>query len=1265
MGKVVKAVTRFLVPITGGVKGVAGTALAIAGIATGNLQLVAAGVSLTASTLRGKTPRNSPENTNRLRANIDPLTPRKTVVGITALATDIRDEEFTDNQEQFHRFIVCASHKVQSIEEIWFDDELAWSTTTGIQSKYLGYLGVETYPEGTAATAKNISARMGSTRRYTGLAWVYLRYKLTGNSKKTDSPFAQSIPSRITIRGRGAMLPDPRNPSHDMASQSTWTWNENASRNPALVLLFYLLGWRINGKLAVGKGIPPDRIDLDSFITAANICDELVAKPGGGIEPRYRCDGVWSEGDSPTTVIDMLKATMNADLDDVGGKLRLTVFHNDLATPVADFGDNDIIDAFSWQPLPPLDSTFNVVRGLYTDPSNNSLYQQVDYPEQRETSPDGIDRIDTFNLPMVQSPGQAQRLAQLRLQRQKYAGEFRAEFQANAWKVTKNSVIRLTFGQTGFVSKFFRVAEMDIRQDGVVPLVLREEDPAIYGDPPLTGAITPVFSTPFDPARSPFVQAINRWQGEYSPSATYVLDDLVTGPGNAGWRYINPSPSAGNLLPVWPATSNAYWENFTPPVDPPDIGLEPGATRNVPRGTYDAGATYVRGDSVLFAGSSYQLIVASSTGNAPPDVARWALTSAAGTGVPGDDGLPGLTILVSNEAHVVPTEADGSGGDYSTAGGQMRLLRGDTVLMPTFSIPAKTPNTSWVSIDSSGNYTITDPGVDLATATLRAVNAGINYDRTYTLAKTKQGVTGPRLALVADNQAFTFTDGAANPGSQTITLTALLNNLSGTATWTTTPSVALGGTGNSRTLSVASFGSNRQVTVEATLGGITDRLTIVRLDRDAFGGNANRVPFSRFEGGRGWAVLGGAMPISIAPRAIEAGGRTFIRLDAAPSAAGQSVFFGQTSRMPVVAGERLSVSAGIEAFSTSGPQPSSYEFYIEYLDGLAIIDKTTIATASGGVLFDIVREAFSVVPSGATSARLVLRVTSAGAGALAVSVISPMVTSAASDQTIHPPFSPGPNAEDGGDITRTVSGPADIVMQFRADLSVTSPLPLTADYQLGVAGAAALTSGVTWSVEVVSGAFAGAAPSIIGSGGGQLRINSPLTSPEAELRITASVAGRALPPFMSKVRRQVAAPSVAALKFINSGTFAIAHDQPIQITLPAGVSSVALTAVADLFVNPSAPVGGTTVEGKWQRETSPGTWADVGAAVTSSPNPEVFETETAPGEFVVSADPGSITCNRTASGLTPGTIQRFRFVARISLGNVRDVLFNGNASAIA
>jgi hypothetical protein len=500
------------------VVGAIGLTSVVSALGMSALGFLTTAVGIGASLLSGK-PKvtNSKENLERLRASIDPRTPRKTVVGKTALATDIRDEEFTASQAYFHRFLVVASHKVHAIREVWFDDKLAWSSTSGVTSDFSGYLWVTPILEGSSANAINISGRMGTTRRYTGCAYLHLKYKLTGNSKKTDSPFAQSITTRITVRGDGAYFYDPRldstvaggSGSHRANDQTTWAWSDDACRNPALALLFYLLGWEINGKLAVGKGIPANRIDLESFAVAANICDEMVDDGASGTEPRYRCDGVWSEGDSPTTVIDMLKATMNADLDDVDGKLRLTVFHNDLTDIAADFTADDVLGAFKWRPATPLQESFNVVRGVYTDPSDNALYQPVDYPEVTETSPDGIERVFAMDLPMVERASQAQRLASGVLKRQKFGGTFEAEFQATAWAVQKNSVVTLTFPKLGFTNKLFRVAEMSLRVDGVVPLVLREEDAAIYDAPSLTAAIAPVDTTPHDPALDPIIDAIN------------------------------------------------------------------------------------------------------------------------------------------------------------------------------------------------------------------------------------------------------------------------------------------------------------------------------------------------------------------------------------------------------------------------------------------------------------------------------------------------------------------------------------------------------------------------------------------------------------------------------------------------------------------------------------------------------------------------------------------------------------------------------------
>jgi hypothetical protein len=682
-----------------------------------------------------------------------------------------------------------------------------------------------------------------------------------------------------------------------------------------------------------------------------------------------------------------------------------------------------------------------------------------------------------------------------------------------------------------------------------------------------------------------FADLIDR--GLYAGAEVYREGNIVDSADKSRWLYVNPTASSGNAPPTWPTASNSYWQNIAPPLAPSAIGIEAGATRNVPRGTYAAGTTYVLGDSVIFSGSSYQLIVASSTGNAPPDVSRWALLANAGSGPAGADGLPGLTVIVSNEAHVVATAADGSGGDYTGAGGQMRVLRGETVLTPAFSIAAKTPNTSWISIDSSGNYTVTDPGVDLATATLRAVNVSVNYDRTYTLARSKagapgtngangltnasvfiyrrsattpalptttstytfvtgditgldngwtrsvpsgtlplyvavavassggttdtiaagewsspvvlaqdgaaglnsasvflyrrsasappvpsvtstytfatgvltgqnnawqqtvpsgtdplwiitasaaatsatdtiatgewaspailaengaQGPVGPRLALAADNQAFTFTDGAANPGSQTITLTALLNNLSGTATWSATPAVTLGGSGNTRTLTVADFGANRQVTVEATLGGITDRITIVRLERDVSApANANRVPFSRFEGGRGWATAGDV----VAPAFLSVfQTKNFIVAQPTFAAANQSLFLFNSPLFSVNPLERLSVSARVDAFGLSGAGLNLWQLYVDYYNVSDVYLSSDVIASGTADNFDR-RFNFSNVPSNAARAALVLQARSAGAGQVQMAIMEPMVTSAAAGQTVHPPYTPGPNAVDG------------------------------------------------------------------------------------------------------------------------------------------------------------------------------------------------------------------------------------------------------------
>lgn len=548
---------------TGGALAVFGTTVgaSLFGIGVGTIGLISTGLGIASSLLtpKGKPPKASPADRDRLLSTINPRAPRTMVFGTTAMANDIRDQEFTGTgQEYLHRFIVVASHKVDAITQITFDDKLAWTAAGGVQGEYVGYLTVAPILEGNAGNAINISARMGSTRRYTGLAYVHLRFKLTGNTKKAESPFASAVPSRMTIEGNGIPVYDPRQDStvpggsgaHRADNQATWTFGTHA-RNTALQALTYLLGWKINGLLAVGKGIPPRRFDLESFIDAANICDEAVALSGGGTEPRYRTDGVFSEGDDMSLVLNQFAASMDARFYDPQGRIAVKCMVNDLASPIATFTANDILGAIQWTPFGDLSESFNLVRGTYTDPSPNSLYQSVDYPEQYEASVDGIDRILTLDLPLIQSASQAQRIARRALLRAKYGGgTLSCEMQATAWRAEQYAPVELTFAPLGMVDKVFRVEEIETRVDGTVPIILAVDDVRIYDwaaediDP-----VDPIASTPYLPNNNPIVQGIGQAAIEIvSPPAQTINADYAGVPLTGQFpRVLKPAVTQGGV----------------------------------------------------------------------------------------------------------------------------------------------------------------------------------------------------------------------------------------------------------------------------------------------------------------------------------------------------------------------------------------------------------------------------------------------------------------------------------------------------------------------------------------------------------------------------------------------------------------------------------------------------------------------------------------------------------------------------------------------
>jgi hypothetical protein len=567
VGKVLKTIATVaalgaLIAATGGLAffgtTVGATFLGV-GIATFTLVSLGAGIAATLLTPKPKIPASQ---LSRLNVGLDPSTPRKIVFGTTAMPLDIRYHESSGSNQEYVDYIVAlAAHKVASINEIWFEEKLAWSSSGGVTATYSGYLTIQTRTEGTAGNtiAINGGGKWGSSRRLTGCAYLYIRIKRTGNTKKAESPLVSGLPSRVTAIGNGALLYDPRKDStvpggsgsHRATDQSTWGVYTDAddTDNPALQLLWWLLGWKINGKLSVGSGVPYTRIDMPSFITAANICDENVTLAIGGTQKRYRTSGTASDSDDRMEIINNLLMSMNGTIRDNGGKLKLTVMKNDLADYALTFNESDILGEFDWQQTGSLTENYNVARGRYIDPSNNSLYQMVDYPEVGFASPDGVERVLSVDLVYVEDGRRAQRIANQVLQRNQYRGMFSTVFSAKALGCQVGDIVLLSFEALGFSNKPFRVVSQEIRFDGQVPMALVEENAAIYAwDADDVAPITPTAPTIYDPLNSPFILGIDDagttadWSG--------IIDDNGDKPEDNADVTANAVPSLDQVASV-------------------------------------------------------------------------------------------------------------------------------------------------------------------------------------------------------------------------------------------------------------------------------------------------------------------------------------------------------------------------------------------------------------------------------------------------------------------------------------------------------------------------------------------------------------------------------------------------------------------------------------------------------------------------------------------------------------------------------------------
>ncbi len=511
------ALVAFAAPIAGVVAGAMSitAAATIASIAT---VITSIGFTLGAAAIGGlfrKAPSIPNATVERLNSSVVPAAPRKIVFGETAAGNDIRFAETSGTKkDRYDSVVALASHRIHSVKSIHFENDLAWSGS--IASKFSkGLVGVRHVLEGTASNAFAVGsgAYWNTTSKFTGCSYLALRYKLDGEA------WPDGIPSRLTTIVEGCPLYDPRRDgtnggsgSHRIADQSTWEFHNSQvaiGRNPALALLVYLLGYRINGKLVWGMGVPVSRINLDSFRAYANLCEERVSLQAGGTVQRYTCDGILSTADSHEACIGAITAAMGScKLVDAGGQYSIIGGYDDTLGLKVHFTADDLVapagstNPYVWVPAPPTRETFNMAKGRFADPA--SLYQLVDWGTiETETLDDGIQRPMTVDLSMVSRPETCQRIAsQFLLREAKTPGIFTAVFGPRAFAAQVGSLVTLSLPAQAWNRKLFRVLDQAESHDLVFQMTLREESSEVYAwdreEKPLPANIRPEGYDPTD-----------------------------------------------------------------------------------------------------------------------------------------------------------------------------------------------------------------------------------------------------------------------------------------------------------------------------------------------------------------------------------------------------------------------------------------------------------------------------------------------------------------------------------------------------------------------------------------------------------------------------------------------------------------------------------------------------------------------------------------------------------------------------------------------
>lgn len=380
----------------------------------------------------------------------------------------IYDASTGGKNEFLHRVIAFAGHEVNSFEEIYINDEVATIDGSGnvtSPSRYNGFVRIKEHlgsdtqvadSDLVSETSALTEGRWDATHRLRGIAYLYVRFKYNAEA------FPNGIPT-VSAKIKGKKVYDPRT--------TNTAWSDNA----ALCIRDYLTS-------GYGLDQPSSRIDDTLVDDAADICDETVES-----ESRYTCNGSFTTGQEPASILNSLLTSMGGLLWYGQGKWRMRAAK--YQTPVLTLDEDDLRSSISVSTRHSRRDNFNSVKGKFS--GDETEWQEADYPQVDDdgiylTTDNNLSNVLDFPLPFTDSSKRAQRIARIALRRNREQLTVSASFGLRAFNVQVGDNISLTNSRLGFSAKPFEVLSWTFGlaedNDIQVQMTLREISSAVFTD---------------------------------------------------------------------------------------------------------------------------------------------------------------------------------------------------------------------------------------------------------------------------------------------------------------------------------------------------------------------------------------------------------------------------------------------------------------------------------------------------------------------------------------------------------------------------------------------------------------------------------------------------------------------------------------------------------------------------------------------------------------------------------------------------------------